>query len=67
MKDFELFQQWLEDRNYCKVIKCSQCYFWHDKKKDPEYSYPEATCRRHKIKTYHDDYCSDAVQVKKGD
>lgn len=65
--DFEEFLEWLEDHNYCKVIKCSQCYFWHDKQKDPEYSYPEATCRRHKIKTYHDDYCSDAVQLKKGE
>ena len=64
MNDFHDFIQWLTDHNYCKVIPCSRCQFWHSKD-DPEYSMPEATCRRHSIKTYHNDYCSDAVEVKK--
>lgn len=63
--DYHDFISWLEDHNYCKVIPCERCHFWHSAE-DPEYSTPEATCRRHKIKTYHDDYCSDAVQLKGG-
>lgn len=65
MNDWELFQQWLEDHNYCKVTRCEQCYFWGHKLIDKAYQFPQAHCRRHKVATWHDDYCSDAVEIRR--
>ena len=61
------FIRWLEDHNYCKVVKCERCYFWGDLHTDLAYKFPCDRCRKHKIDTYHDDYCSDAVEVKKSE
>lgn len=64
--DYHDFINWLEDHNYCKVTKCANCYFWGDLHIDVSYKFPCARCRRHKVDTYHDDYCSDAVELKGG-
>lgn len=66
MNDWEMFQQWLEEHNYCKVTRCRDCWFWGDDRTDREYRFPSARCRRHKVDTYHDDFCSDAVEIRKG-
>ena len=63
--DYHDFIRWLEEHNYCKIVKCERCHFWGDPHHDQAYRFPEARCRKHKIDTYHDDYCSDAVEVKK--
>lgn len=59
------FQAWLEDHNYCKVTQCIDCRLWGDSEMDKKY-YPLKVkhCRFHKIPTWPDDYCSDAVEVK---
>lgn len=62
--DYHDFISWLEEHNYCKVVICERCYFWGDLHTDLAYKFPCARCRKHKIDTYHDDYCSDAVEVK---
>lgn len=64
MNDFESFMEWLADHNYAKVTLCENCYFWHEKN-DSEYDLPFATCRKHNMMKCHDDYCSDALEVKR--
>lgn len=64
--DYEDFMEWLADHGYCKVTQCEACYFWGDHRRDQAYRFPTARCRRHKIDTYHDDYCSDAIKLKGG-
>lgn len=63
--DFHDFIRWLEDHNYCKVVPCSRCYFWGHAL-DPEMARVKR-CRNHQTDTYHDDYCSDALERKKED
>ena len=63
--DYHDFIRWLEEPNYCKEVHCERCHFWGDPHHDQAYRFPEARCRKHNIDTYHDDYCSDAVEVKK--
>lgn len=65
MNDWEAFQQWLEDHNYCKVVPCEQCHFWGHAL-DPKHASVKR-CRAHQVDTYHDDFCSDAVMVRKGE
>lgn len=64
MNDFESFMEWLADHNYAKVTLCENCYFWHEKN-DREYELPFAKCRKHNMMKCHDDYCSDALEVKR--
>lgn len=57
------FTAWLQDHDYCKVTPCIRCHFWGSAE-DQRYQEPAKHCRRHKITTWPDDYCSDAVEVK---
>lgn len=68
LTEFESFEAWLEEHNYCKVTRCAKCYFWgiaHGMATEMQNGRKVNRCRYHKIDTYHDDYCSEAVEVKK--
>lgn len=66
--DYHDFISWLEEHNYCKVTRCAKCYFWGNSRSEcceAQNGRRFNRCRYHKVDTYHDDYCSDAVEVKK--
>ena len=55
----------LEDHNYKKVIPCEKCYFWGSRHDLDREKHKIRTCRRLQIIKYHDEWCSDAVVIRK--
>lgn len=74
--DYADFLEWLEDHNYCKVVPCAKCYFWGEhhgttchELNTTAHNIGEKKinrCRFHKVNTWADDFCSNAIVFKGG-
>lgn len=60
-EDYNDFIQWLQDHNWCKVVNCCRCQFWHYFDGNESYGRCDRTIES---KSY-DDYCSEAREVLK--
>lgn len=56
----------LESYNYKKVTPCSRCWFWGTREEREKGLKHIRECRHCHMDKYHDEWCSDAVIIKKG-
>ena len=55
----------LDAHNYKKVIPCDQCWFWGTRDEREKGLKHIRNCRHIHRDKYHDEWCSDAVIIKK--